>query len=94
MAEPIEMPLGLWAWMVQRNHALDGSADPTIRRGNFGERGVHFKVSGVSCAKMAEPINLLFGLCTWVGRRHIGATWQIQLNHLSATVMRSYVKLL
>ena len=24
-AEPIEMPFGLWTWMVPRNHVLDGS---------------------------------------------------------------------
>jgi len=43
--------------------------------------------SGVSCAKMAEPIDMQFGLCTRVGRRKhrferihkvstmIGAAW-------------------
>jgi len=46
--------------------------------------------SAVSCAKMAEQIEMLFGLWTRMGwrkcatsymRGHIGATWRIQLNH-------------
>ena len=28
MAEPIEMPFGLWAGMVPRKHVLDGDPDP------------------------------------------------------------------
>ena len=43
--------------------------------------------TAVSCAKMAEPIKIPFGLWTWVGRRmhvlhgeHSGATWRIRLN--------------
>jgi len=64
--------------------------------------------TAVSCAKMAEPIDLLW---TWLGRKkhkffnricqvapimgeEIGATWRIRLNRLSATAMRPYVKLL
>jgi len=41
-------------------------------RDNFGERVAHCKVWGlsvVSCAEMAEPIDLLFGLWTRVGQR-------------------------
>ena len=41
-------------------------------RGNFGDRGTHWKVQGlsaISCAKTAEPIDLPFGLWTWVARR-------------------------
>jgi len=30
MAEPSEMPFGLWAWMGLRNHVLDGS--PEVQR--------------------------------------------------------------
>ena len=33
-AEPIEMPLGLWTLVGQRNHVLDGVQIP-MRRGNF-----------------------------------------------------------
>jgi len=32
----IEMPFGLWAWMGQRNHVLDGGPDSPMARGNFG----------------------------------------------------------
>ena len=35
-AEPIEMPFGLWTWMVSRNHVVDGSSSP-IRRGKMGQ---------------------------------------------------------
>ena len=28
MAEPIQMTFGLWAWIEQRNHELDGDPDP------------------------------------------------------------------
>jgi len=38
----------------------------------MGERRVHCKYQGLSamsCARMVEPINLPFGLWTWVGRR-------------------------
>jgi len=53
-------------------YKLDGGPDPLTRRGNFGERVAHCKVQGlsvVSCAETAKPIDLPFGLWTWVGRR-------------------------
>jgi len=30
-AEPIEMPFGVWTWVGQRNHLLDGGTDPRAR---------------------------------------------------------------
>ena len=42
---------------------LDGDPDFPMGRGNFGYRGAHCKVQGlsaVSCAKTAEPIDLPF----------------------------------
>jgi len=52
----------------------------------------------MSCEKMAEPVDLLFGLWTRVGQRkhkfsrnHQRRIW---LNSLSAAAMRPYVKLL
>jgi len=30
LAEPIEMPFGLWTWVGQRNHVLDGCPDPPM----------------------------------------------------------------
>jgi len=65
---PLLLPLsfGLRTRVGPGNHVLDGSPDPTIRRGNFeGEMGVvkyigtHFLVI---CAKTAEPIEMPFGL--------------------------------
>jgi len=38
-AEPIEMPFGLWARVVPRNHVLDGSPDPPCEGGNFELEG-------------------------------------------------------
>jgi len=34
MAEPIEMPFGLWSRMDPRNHVLDGDPDPP-EKGQF-----------------------------------------------------------
>jgi len=67
MAEPIEMLLGLWTWVSPRNHVLDGGPDRPMRSGSFlGERtrrGVPDDTA-MSCAKMAEPIEMPFGLWT------------------------------
>ena len=60
MAEPIEIPFGLWARMGPRNHVLDGGADPSMGRGNYeggkGRAVVKYMNSGhsaMSCAKTA-----------------------------------------
>ena len=59
-----------------------------------GRAGQH---CAVSCAKMAEPIEMPFGLWTRVGtRKHVlgkvytGATWPIRLNRLCAAAMRPF----
>jgi len=28
MAQPIEMPFGIWTWVGSRNHVLNGDSDP------------------------------------------------------------------
>jgi len=38
-AEPIEVPLGLWASMDRKHHVLHGKSRSPIRRGNFGRYG-------------------------------------------------------
>jgi len=53
----------------------------------------------VVCVKMAEPIKVLFGLCTQVGPRkrvcdmevHIGTTWWIQLNCLWSAALQKWL---
>ena len=56
--------------VVPKNHVLHVGPDPLWEGAILGERGVHCKVlSTVSCAKMAEPIDLSFGLWTRVSRR-------------------------
>jgi len=67
-AEVIEMLFGLWTRMDPGKHVLDGGPDLPMGRGNFeGGRCVPLHsilghVSAVSCAKMAEPIEIPFGL--------------------------------
>jgi len=56
---------------------------------------------GMCCAKMAEPIEIPYGLWTWMGPRkhvlgglHTGATWRILLNRPCALAMWPFVKFL
>jgi len=68
-AELMEMLFGLWAQRDPRNHMLDGGPDRPMGRGNFEERGeqatiVKYRDAVLSCAKMAEPIKVPFGLWT------------------------------
>jgi len=69
----------------------------------FRGKAAHCKVQrlfAISCAKTAEPTEMLFGLWTVVGARrrvldgvHIGPTWRIRLNCPCVAVMRPLVKL-
>ena len=58
--------------MGSRNHVLDGGPDApcegTIFREKDGRLGMPDDTA-VSCAKMAETIEMPFGLWTWVGPR-------------------------
>jgi len=74
-AESIEMPSWLRTRVGPRNHVLDGSRSP-MGRGNL--RGgkewpiVKYKDTAVSCAKMAELIEMPFGIWTRVvPRKHV-----------------------
>jgi len=64
MAELIEMPFSLWPWVGSRNHVLDGGPDLPMGRGNFEGKGAAQCIvqafSAVSCAKTAEPIEMLY----------------------------------
>ena len=44
MAEPTEMPFGLWAPMGSRNRALHGGPDPPWEGAILGESVAHCKV--------------------------------------------------
>jgi len=75
MAEPIVMAFGMLTVVGPRNHLLDGGPDPPLQRGNFrGGRTIHCKVCGghsvMSSALTAEPIEMPFGMWTWVGPRN------------------------
>jgi len=74
VAEPIEILFGLWTRVGPRKHVLDGAQIPMRRGNNIRGKDVpgHARRhSAASCAKMAEPIDLQFGLWTRVDRtRH------------------------
>jgi len=60
-AEPIEMPLALWARMGPRNYVLDGVQIPVGSSNfNLGKKwpDVKYSDTAVICVKMAEPIDL------------------------------------
>jgi len=69
-AQPIEMPFGMMTVVGCRYHVLDGRPDTEGEWTILGENIVaHSKVMGhstVSCAKMAEPINMPFWMNTRV----------------------------
>jgi len=88
----------------------DGSKESRIRRGpDRPMRNCEWTVlwkwhgrrhSAVSCAKMAEPIDMLFGLCTRVSPRkhalggvHTGATWRIPVYRPCAVAMRPFCQI-
>jgi len=70
-AKLIEMLFGLWTRVSLGNHVLDGCPNPPWEGAILrGERVTHGKVQGhsaVSCAKMAEPIEMPFGLRARMG---------------------------
>jgi len=75
MAEPIEMSFGVLSLVDLRNHMLDWGTDPpwdgAILRGK-GMPWHTWQHSDVNCAKLAEPIEMSFGLWTRVGpRKHV-----------------------
>ena len=56
-----------------RNHALDRVPDPSMGRGNFEGDGwsiVKYRDTEVIYAKMAEPMEIPFGLWAWMGPRN------------------------
>jgi len=59
MAEPTEMPFGLWTRVDERKHVLDGCPDPPCEWEIFTGKDIMGHVrphTAVSCAKMAERI--------------------------------------
>jgi len=69
--EPIETPFGLRTRVGPGNHALDVYRSPLGRVSFEGEGHpiVKYRDTAVICAKMAEPIEMLFGLWAWMGPR-------------------------
>jgi len=57
MAEPIEMPFGLWAWMSPRNHVLDG-VQILHGNGQFWGKGAHIvKYSDIVRSPVRKQMN-------------------------------------
>jgi len=97
-AETIKMPFEIWTRVGQRNHR--NSERPMRRRNFYGKE--HTRVclttlSDVSCAKMTEPIEMVFALCGLQAQLlhgvHIGATWRILLKTPCAAAMRPFCQI-
>jgi len=83
-AELIEMPFGLRTRVDPRKSVLDGGPDPPWKEVILRSEGAaHYEVYGhsaLSCAKMAELIEMPFGIWTPVGpRNHISHGVQIPM---------------
>jgi len=106
-AEPIEMSFGWWASMGPRNHALDGVQKPPWERVILEERGAHWSCAKTAepidlpfglwtrVSRIGSTSSIVFARwrqCAVIGG-HIGATWQIRLNHLRRRcgLMSNYV---
>ena len=78
-AAPIEMPFRLWTQVGTRNHVLHEGPDPLMGRGNSeGGKGhpiVKCRDTAVICEKMAEPIEIPFGLWAQMSRRNHCVRW-------------------
>jgi len=85
MAELIAVPFGVRARVGSRNSALDGSRSPHAKGQFLGGKdmpGHARRHSAMRCVKMAERIEMTFGMLTPTGPRkhvlrgvHTGATW-------------------
>jgi len=70
-------------------------SDPRV----IGKSDRTLGLPATSCAEMAEPIEMPFGLWTWVGpRKDVGCTpstiWQIPLNRPCAAAMRHFCQII
>ena len=101
VAEPVQMQFGLWTWVGPRNHALDGWWRSIAKEQFWGRKGAaaHYKPWAVQKQLNWSRCHLGCGLTMGAKKyvldgMHVGAIWQIHLNHLCAVAMRPYVKLL
>jgi len=95
--------VGVWTWVGPRNHALDGVQIAPCQWAIFRGKDIpgHAQPhSAVGCAKMAEPIEMPFGLSTRMGpRKHLldgintDATWRIAMNRPCAAAMRLFCQI-
>jgi len=61
MAEPMEMPFGLWTRVSPRKHVVDGCPDPPYEAAIFRKKNMPWRArrhSLLSRAKVAESIEL------------------------------------
>ena len=71
--EQIKMLFGKLSGMGPMKHVFEGGPDPpcrmTILRGRGAAHCIVVGPSAVSCAKTSEPIEMTFGVWSWVGPR-------------------------
>jgi len=101
MAEPIEMPFGEWTLVGPRNRVADAVQISPCEGAILSGKWLPIVKCGdsvVSCAEMAVPIEMQFGMLSRVvpGNSVLdgGATWQIRLNCPCVAAMQPCVKLL
>jgi len=75
-AEPVEVPLGFWTQVGLKNHVLDGVHIPHAKWQFWGGKGRPLvkvqRLSAMGCAKIAESIEIPFGMWTPFGlRKHV-----------------------
>jgi len=85
-AEPIDMPSGILSQVDPRNHVLHRGPDYPMKRGNADGKGHARRYSDVSCAKTAEPIEMLFQLWARVCSRN-DVLHGVQIPHAKEQLM-------
>ena len=98
-AELMEMPIGMWTQVGQRNRVSDGGLDPHMRRGNFEGRrprtcpdvpDVDIYSKRLSRGQHRYGVDADSDILDGV---HIGGTWRIRLNSPCSAALRPHVKL-
>jgi len=59
MAEPIQMPFGLWAWMGLRDYVVDGGSDPPWEGAVLKGKGQPIVSIGMLCCKKGKGFPIL-----------------------------------
>jgi len=104
VAELIEMLFGLWAWVHSRKHVLDVVQVPLCEGAIFSRKDMPGQCPTTPCHEVCKN-GWMYEDAIWVvdsrwskeacvHSGHIGAIWQMRLNHPCAVAMQPYVKVL